>query len=203
MGGAGSGNRWRTGTRQKCEDLLDLRISTLSRHGLLEPGRRASLEWTVGGRPTGAIGILAREGYLELNYRHRGPSQEWRDVHKLIALDFTEQHFGGERRWLICPSCARRCAVLFAGEQFSCRVCLNLGYRSQYEDPRFRFLSKARKLRQRLGGSANMTLPFPDKPRGMHRATFERLYDEGRTLERAGLRALAGACQKLHDLSRR
>lgn len=203
MGGAGSGNRWRTGTRRKCEDLLDLRISALRKYGLLEPGRRGNLGWTVNGRSVGSIGTFADEGSLELTYRHEGPSQDWWDVHELIALDFTEQHFGGERRWFICPSCARRCAVLFAGEQFSCRVCLNLGYRSQYEDPRFRFLSKARKLRQRLGGSANMTLPFPDKPRGMHRATFERLYDEGRTLERAGLRALAGSCQKLYVLSRR
>lgn len=186
-----------------CEDLIDLRISVLRRYGLLENGRRASLVWDVGGRPCGSIEISMDDGILELSYQLQGPAQEWRPVKDIIALETTEQPFGGERRWFKCPCCDRRCQVIYAGEGFSCRLCLNLGYRSQYEDPRFRFLSKARKLRRGLGGSGNMMLPFPDKPRGMHRATFERLYDKGRALEQAGLRAMRGACRDLQVLSRR
>ncbi|MEI9410863.1 hypothetical protein [Mesorhizobium salmacidum] len=201
MGGAGSENRWGDGARQKCEDLLDLRISVLRKNGLLETGRRGSLVWNVGGRACASIETFMNGQFLELTYYRREFAPELRRVHEIIPLEITEQPFGGERRWFICPRCDRRCAVLYAGEGFSCRLCLNLGYRSQYEDPRFRFLSKARKLRQRLGGSGNMMLPFPDKPRGMHRAMFERLYDRGRALEQAGLRALARSC--LHGFSQR
>ncbi len=182
---------------------LDLRVSVLRTYGLLETGRRGSLVWDVGGRPCSSIEIFMDGQFLELTYYRREFAPELRRVHEIIPLETTEQPFGGERRWFRCPCCDRRCAVLYAGERFRCRLCLNLGYRSQYEDPRFRALSKARKLRQRLGGSANMMLPFPDKPRGMHRATFERLYDKGRALEQAGLRTLAGSCQKLQVLSRR
>ena len=41
-----------TGTRRKCEDLLDLRISALRKGRLLAPGRRGELTWNVGGRPS-------------------------------------------------------------------------------------------------------------------------------------------------------
>jgi hypothetical protein len=147
--------------------------------------------------------IAAHEHCVELIYRYREPTQrEWRSVREHIPLDLTEQHFGGERRWFVCLSCQRRCAVLYAGEQFRCRVCLNLAYRSQSEDPRYRSLSKARKLRQRLGGSANMLQPFPDKPKGTHWRTYDRLYVEGMALEQAGLRALARVCDKLRGRRR-
>ena len=33
-------------------------------------------------------------------------------------------------------------------------------------------------LRERLGGSANMMKPFPEKPKGMHWKTYERLWWE-------------------------
>lgn len=196
MGGPGSGNRWRSGARQKCEDLLDLRISDLRKHGLLAPGRRGELTWNVGGRPSSSIGIFTEEGSLELTYHRRGPAQEWRHVHEVIALDSTEQNFGGERHWFICPSCDRRCTALYAGERFRCRLCLDLTYRSQSEDPRLRSLSKARKLRQRLGGSENMPLQLLDKPTGMHWRTYERLYADAFALEQQGLRALSGVVRK-------
>ncbi|PBB77888.1 hypothetical protein CK218_27685 [Mesorhizobium sp. WSM3879] len=203
MGGAGSGNRTWAGTRQKCEDLLDLRISDLRKGGLLAPGRRAELTWDVGGRPSGSIGIFTGEGSLELTHRRRGTAQAWQQIREVIALDSTEQHFGGERHWFICPCCGRRCATLYAGEQFRCRLCLDLSYRSQSEDPRTRCLSKARKLRQRLGGSANLPLQLFDKPTGMHWRTYNRLYEKALVLEQATLRAFAQTADELKGVSRR
>jgi hypothetical protein len=38
-----------------------------------------------------------------------------------------------------------------------------------------RALSQAQKLRLRLGGSPCTLDPFPEKPRGMHWSTFQRL----------------------------
>jgi hypothetical protein len=42
----------------------------------------------------------------------------------------------------------------------------------------YRALHKAQSIRKRLGGSANMTTPFPEKPKGMHWRTYERLFWE-------------------------
>jgi hypothetical protein len=33
-------------------------------------------------------------------------------------------------------------------------------------------------MRMRLGGSANLAEPFPERPRGMHRRTFYRLFNK-------------------------
>jgi hypothetical protein len=39
-------------------------------------------------------------------------------------------------------------------------------------------LHRAQSVRERLGRSANMMEPFPEKPKGMHWKTYERLWWE-------------------------
>jgi len=50
-----------------------------------------------------------------------------------------------------------------------------LTYASQREASYRRDLGKAQKIRMRLGGSPDSE-EFPDKPKGMHWRTYDRLY---------------------------
>jgi hypothetical protein len=174
-------------------------VRYLRREGLLEPGRWFSLRWSRAGRETGSIrGAVegsARPEQVLLLYRHRsGPGAEWEDVQEPVSLDWTACHFGGERPWFVCPGagCGRTVALLYGpGKYFLCRNCHDLVYESQRENGMTRAISRAQAIRERLGGSANMTKPFPDKPKGMHWRTYERLreeHDEAEMEQLAGMR---------------
>jgi hypothetical protein len=98
-----------------------------------------------------------------------------------VPLDWTACNFRGKRTWFICPGakCSRRLALLYGpGRYFLCRHCYDLTYQSQRGNKMYRSLHRAQKIRKQLGGSANMTEPFPEKPKGMHWRTYERLWQE-------------------------
>ena len=72
--------------------------------------------------------------------------------------------------------CGRRVTKLYSARRlFACRNCYRLTYASQQESALHRGLGKSQKIRMRLGESANMSEEFPDKPKGMHWRTYERL----------------------------
>jgi len=64
------------------------------------------------------------------------------------------------------------------GKYFLCRHCYDLTYRSRKDGQKNRALHKCQRIRQRLGGSANMSEPFPPKPKGMHFDTYIKLWRE-------------------------
>ncbi len=101
--------------------------------------------------------------------------QRWGDaIAGDVEMDWTRLPSGGKRPWFLCPSCGRRCGVLYAiGSRIICRKCGGLSYESQNEPMHFRAPRKAQKIRVRLGGS--VTEPFPSRPRYMHRRTYQRL----------------------------
>jgi hypothetical protein len=59
---------------------------------------------------------------------------------------------------------------------------------------------KAQKIRMRLGGSPNMLQEFPDKPKGMHWRTYDRLR---RSHDLAEARSTLGLIQLVDRWQRR
>src|ERR1700719_3833263 len=108
-----------------------------------------------------------------------------------VRLTTSRCNFGGERFWFRCPTCDRRTRSIFiVGPPFRCRVCLRLRYQSQRERLAERFLSKAYRLRKRLGGTGD-AFSFGSKPKGMHQRTYKRLIVELENLRWAFYSCLA------------
>jgi hypothetical protein len=195
MGGVGSGNWYRFDKKTTTDECYSVDVRYLHRHDLLKPGRWFSLRWSRADRETGSIrGVVEgaeRPVQMILLYRHRdGLGGEWQDVQEPLPLTWTACNFGGERPWFVCPGagCGRRVAVLYGpGRYFLCRYCYDLVYESQSEHKMHRALRRAQRIRRRLGGSANMMEPFPEKPKGMHRKTYERLFWEHHEADRKQL----------------
>lgn len=100
-----------------------------------------------------------------------------------IQIVATPCHFGGERRWFLCPHCLRRCAVLYRADH-RCRRCARGHYRGEHLSPLDRKLAKARKLRRKLGQDhPNASKPIPVKPPRMRWHTYQRVRSEILTLE--------------------
>jgi hypothetical protein len=187
MGGVGSGNWYRFNTKSTTNECHSVDVRYLHRNGLLKPGQHFSLSWSRAGRQTGSIvGVASRDQVTLLYRRRRGPGGDWEDVQETVPLTWTACNFGGERPWFICPraGCRRRVALLYGpGRYFLCRYCYDLTYQSQRENKMYRALHRAQDIRRRLGGSASMMEPFPEKPKGMHWSTYERLWWEHREAE--------------------
>jgi hypothetical protein len=208
MGGEGSGNWHRFDKKTTTSECHSVDVRYLHREGLLKPGRWFSLRWSQAERETGSIrGAVIGDKKPErviLTYRHRsGRSGEWEDVQEPVPLAWTACNYGGERPWFVCPGagCGRRVAVLYGpGRYFLCRRCYDLVNESQRENGMNRALRRAQGIRERLGGSANMTKPFPEKPKGMHWRTYERLWWEH---DEADMERLAGLREWLDRLERK
>jgi hypothetical protein len=91
-------------------------------------------------------------------------------------------HLGGSRHWFECPSCGRRCRILYGGARFRCRLCRGAAYESQYQHGAMTVCELRWRIRERLeerGGLNSRLLGlddgFPPKPPRMHWRTYRRL----------------------------
>lgn len=174
-------------TRLTCEDTRQLDITRLFRDGFLRHGAYSSLVWSTSAGVRSSIQIYGAADHMIICANPISGISEQR-----IFYDWTKQRLGGRRRWFQCPGCGRRCGKLYERALlFRCRRCLGLAYQSQRERAEWRSLYRAQQIRVRLGGSANLTQPFPDKPKGMHYATYEALWVEARRHEQRGLTLLS------------
>jgi hypothetical protein len=203
MGGLGSGNRYRFSKKTTTEECHSLDIRDLYRKGLLKPGTCFRSSWSRAGKGVASIRGFVYQDQVVLSYRHRsGLGGEWEDVKEPVPLEWTVCNFGGERPWFVCPgvACGRRVAVLYGpGKYFLCRHCYDLSYQSQREDKKDRALRRAQKISMRLGGSANVLEPLPERPKGMPLDTYMRLYWK---YYEADMEHLAGMRERIDNLEK-
>ena len=184
----------RLGELHRSIDINDLR-----RNGIFCADKTCSRSWSRGGDPNGEVHVAsAADGVILLaNAPGLDSSEKWEQIVQGIHVTWMPCRFGGRRPWFVCPvtSCGRKCAKLYLGRGFfACRKCHRLAYTSQTEPVGRRGLHKARKIRASLGGGANVFERFPDRPKGMHLATYQRLrtaHDRAADRCMLGLSALA------------
>jgi hypothetical protein len=161
-------------------------------------------QWKRDGENVASINLRAEADRLHLSYRVRIGGGEWEDVAETVRIVRVPCRFGGKRPYFICPgvvngiACGRRIVKLHGpGRYFLCRHCYRLANASQREGEGDRALRRAKKIRQRLGGDPGMAEPFPQKPKGMWRRTYERLCEQASQAEMLADKAFANHVQRL------
>ncbi len=152
MGGFGSGRSRRASAT--CEDSHRVDLAYLRRHKLLRPGTSSKMTWSRGGERTGSIRFIVEPGGLRLLYTASGRNGGAKEhIDELVPFVRTTTRFSGQRLWLKCLSCHRRCRVIYGGRYFRCRRCHGLSYQSQREPACDRAIEQANRIRKRLAHS--------------------------------------------------
>lgn len=175
MWGYGSG-RHRSGNSGTTSDFCQIDVRRWQRDGLLQAGQCFARQWTQNSEVVAAITVRTETNQVVLSYPSNNDSCS--DLEYAVQLEWTPCHYGGLRAWFLCPAggCGRRVAILYLGcAVFACRHCYQLKYRSQREAPYLTAIHRAQAIRIKLGGSADLNMPFPWKPEGMRWSTYQRL----------------------------
>jgi len=174
MGSMGSGGHNSKG-HGVTSNGLSLDVNLMLRRGVLKPGWAGEWSWKRGDEPAGNILVVTGENKLALSYRSKTGDGPWQDIKQTVGISWSPCRYGGQRPFLICPGCGRTVLKLYIKGQAQCRKCHGLTYASQREDAIDRTRRRADKIRERLGGQAGAAWTFPERPKGMHKATYDRL----------------------------
>jgi hypothetical protein len=203
MGGFGSGRPSGSG-RSTVEACRSIDVNRLHREGCLRSGWCGGWQWRREGENVASINLRTDADRLHLSYRVRIGGGNWDDVTETVLIIRVPRRLGGSRPYFICPgvmngiACGRRVGKLHGpGRYFLCRHCYRLANISQREGKGDRALRRANKIRQRLGGDPGMATPFPEKPKGMWRRTYERLCERAFEAETLADEAFAIRVQQL------
>lgn len=175
MGGFGSG-RW---TRNEREVLVNechsIDIRMWKKQGWLESD--TTITYSHG------LHIQVDRGGIELQFTSAnevaGADGRQHSYSEYVNIHRQDCHFGGKGQAFICPSCRRRSFILYQRYgYYRCRTCCNLAHASQLECSHYRMINRAYKLLRRIHKDACLMLPIPEKPKGMHGYTYQRIVRE-------------------------
>jgi hypothetical protein len=186
MGGCGSSRWGGHAKRFTVENSFELDVFLLYRRRVIGRGCESrTVRRSCNGVEVGSIGLRAGLDALTLYYTFQGESER---VECVVPLATTRPHFGGCRWWFLCPlrGCGRRAGKLYlpcGARLFGCRHCYGLTYATCGKRGADRALTKTQKIRTRLGGSASLAEPFPNKPKGMWWRTYHQLRERAEEAE--------------------
>jgi hypothetical protein len=156
-----------------CEAVPALDVRRFKREGKLRPGHSSIISWVRDGErePCVRVRLTADDAAVTLAFK----TTDGALVHQRIALTRTAQRLGGERSWFAC-GCGRRVAMLYVVDRpvFACRRCHALKHAATRESARLSGLTRARKIREALGGGHNLLDSVPPRPAGMRHAKYAR-----------------------------
>ena len=178
MGGIGSGRPKKNGLPT---EFFRLDVRWLQRHKVLVPGCTRGLRLGRNGGYRAQLWTRFEPTRLVVDFDLGQDLFGARRSRFELRIKYTPCHYSGVRPWFVCPreTCRRRVAILYGREDFLCRRCRGVSYPIQRVPPRSRLLARAQMLRIRLGGTGDLTVPFPERPKGMHEWTYTRLAIRG------------------------
>lgn len=172
----GEAVRGRPRKRIEVEATVILSLPDMIRSGRIQVGARTvrDIEWgPVDAPPVAAVRLTAEMGLEAWHLVLRHPGGE----SYVVDVVSVPQPFGGRRWRLVCPVLGVRTVSLYlptGAGRFASRQAHGLGYRSQRLDARGRAGEREAKVRTALGGSGRLDEAFPDRPKGMRHATYQR-----------------------------
>jgi len=195
MGGLGSGRLFRFNAKPTIERQTYIDIRWMKKQNALAPGTVGTLSWSSQGNKRGTVHFEVNTNSLILKYRHRERGGgAWEDVEQVILFDKTPCNYGGHRKWFLCSKCEQRVEILYgmdgAGKYFLCRDCHGLTYASCNAHQTKRIFNKANRLKQKIGVGPGIMDFIPERPKGMHRSTFDNIIHEIQRLEYLGDQAM-------------
>lgn len=183
MGGFGSGNYYRWRGKSTLNDCRCLDINRMVKLGAIQESCfKSGGSWVWSDKETGEersrIGyecntIDISNSYLRLSYKFTDTE---RSIDYKIRLVRTYPRYGGVRFWFICPERGKRVAKLYlipSDGRFVSRHVYKVYYASQMKGKLDREIDKKWKLLNKVEGTY-----FPQRPKGMHQKTFDRIVDK-------------------------
>lgn len=182
MGGIGSGQYYRWGSKSTLEDYKCLNINRMVKLDAIEDNSLNSGYWIWSDANTGKeksrIGYqcntLAPDNqYLRIQYSFTDSGQEF---DYKIKLSTSKPHYGGKRYWFLCPVTSKRVSKLYlipSDGRFLSRHVYKINYASQMRGYIDRQIDKKWKILRKTDGSNH-----PIRPKGMHHNTFDKILDK-------------------------
>lgn len=167
------GWRWGAGRpahHAKTNAVPRIDVRRLQRDGHFSARKSITMRWVSGASAV----ITIMPDVVRLSYRYHF-ADGWRQVQETVHLTQTDCHFGGSRRWFVCPRCGRLMATLYLRGWPACRDCAQLVYQSQSDDVIEQSWQRTYRIMHRLGQADDGPHAAPRRPNGMRRVTFERL----------------------------
>ena len=183
MGGQGSGGwnlKYQYTTGEKCR----LDVNSLRKEGYFDWPFPRQITWSTNGIVQLDLSVRYQTGTLYLRDATASGCHDADRYRQQIELITRAQAVGGQTKLFQCPCCYKARAHLYLHDPFFiCRECAGLTYKSRRERNPRRAFRKWDKLSKRLGGIGMDEWYWAQKPKGMHKKTFERLKQEVSQLE--------------------